>query len=283
MDKAAELTFLKLVTTCLSQLRHLRPLKCQLTNFWQESVVESVVNLVISNYFSLHCLFLSSMGFFFLIWAVFCFVFLLRGPGDRELWAAVHLHAWDQSLRRESCASWKWDEKRKGKRRAEGCSSVLSGPSKEQSPEHLHPPWTDVDIMTAPSVIDQPITPRHKHAHTHWFYAVIGQCGLQSKVVELWVLAHRCLLSLWSVQFCSSAYIHFKFSEALNPKPFKIHNAQTGFGFKIKVLNELDQGFCFQFIVIRSVDVVAQFVLQLGCFHFLKNIALSICCCTGSV
>lgn len=33
----------------------------------------------------------------------------------------------------------------KERRQAEGCSSVLSGPSKEQSPEHPHPSGTDVD------------------------------------------------------------------------------------------------------------------------------------------
>lgn len=43
----------------------------------------------------------------------------------------------------------------------EGCSSVLSGPSKEQSPEHFDPSEPDVDIMTALSVIDQ-----HTHTHT---------------------------------------------------------------------------------------------------------------------
>lgn len=36
---------------------------------------------------------------------------------------------------------------KKERRQAEGCSSVLSGPSKEQSPEHLHRSGTDVDYL----------------------------------------------------------------------------------------------------------------------------------------
>lgn len=51
--------------------------------------------------------------------------------------------------------------------------------------------------------------PTH-HTHTQTYINTdlmhsYAQYGLQSKAVELWVSAHRCLLSLWSDQFCLSA------------------------------------------------------------------------------
>lgn len=112
------------------------------------SVVLPDTNLVISKYQYLIFPFFFCLG-----------LALLRGPGGRELWAAVPLDPWDQSLRRKQiCSETGWEEMNVG---VFQCS--IRPQQGEQSPEHLHPSGTDVDIMTALSVIDQPITHTHKH------------------------------------------------------------------------------------------------------------------------
>lgn len=151
--------FMFKVPTFFSQLW---ALKCLLRNLWLKTAC---------SYFSLlwflhqqfcvsailcHIQVICMIFFFF---SNFLCLFLLRGPGGRELWAAVHLAPWDQSLSREQCCLETGPEETR--RWVEGCSSVLSGPSKEQSPEHFDPSEPDVDIMTALSVIDQ-----HTHTHT---------------------------------------------------------------------------------------------------------------------
>lgn len=60
--------------------------------------------------------------------------------------------------------------RRKGRRKSErrGVPEFCQVPAR--SPEHLHPSGADVDIMTAPFVIDKPVTHTHKHSETNTYF-----------------------------------------------------------------------------------------------------------------
>lgn len=118
---------------------------------------------------------------------------------------------------------------------------VLSGPSKDKSPEHLHLSGTDVENVADLSVMQH--TPTHKYTQTHIYAGMetIRATETSSRAIHVCRSFISCLLCLWSARLVCRL-------------PTCLHVAIAKFNLgSISLFNELDpQAVVFSSIAIRE-------------------------------
>lgn len=197
-----------------------------------------------------------------------CFV-LLRGPGLREPWTAIHHTTWDQSLgRKQCCWETRWEKEGGKENSRRDVLAFYQAPARKVS--RASPSignWFGLSLYWI-CWIWLPCLRPTQYTHTEidfmWF---CGQYCLQSKAVDLWASARRPAFSLIS-PVCLPKLI-FTSLKASTPSNHII--LTLSLLSKFRVLNELDQFFCFQFRVIWILEGVDQFVLKLRLFNFFRK------------